>query len=107
MAKKLTQWRKQGQTATSVDYDASTVDYDSSTTPYASSQTAESTVKKRTGWNKAVKRVVKFIKNPASDTNATIYDSNNIYDSTTLTYDSIVVGEPASTSKKPTDWRTA
>lgn len=107
MAKKLTSWRRQGQSAPTVDYDSSSVDYDSDTTPYAGSgEQANSVIKPRTAWNKVAKVLTKFIKNPASDTNATAYDTSTVYDSS-LTYDSIVSGESKSTTKKPTNWRTA
>lgn len=104
MAKQITSWKKTGQTTPTVDFDSASVDYDSSTTPYAGNgQSANSEVKQRTSWDKGAKQVTAFSKNPASDTNNLIYDSNNNYD-VSLTYDGIVANEPASTTKKPTEW---
>lgn len=107
MAKQITNWRKKGRTAPSVDYDDPTVDFDSATTPYAGNgETPASVIKMRTSWGNRVKQLTRFIINPASDTNEYAYNSTALYNST-QTYNGIVVGEPRSTAKKPTAWSNA
>lgn len=107
MAKQLTSWRKKGRTAATVDYDAPTVDFDSATTPYAGNgETPASVIKQTTSWSNRVKQLTRFIINPLAYANDAIYDSARAYD-VAATYDGIVVGEPKSTAKKPTDWSKA
>lgn len=107
MAKQLTQWRKKGRTAPTVNYDDATVDFDSATTPYAGNgETPASIIKQTTSWSKRVKQLTRFIINPASDTNQYLYNSTAAYNSS-QTYNGIVVGEPRSTAKKPTAWSKA
>lgn len=107
MAKQLTSWRKKGRTTPTVDYDSPTVDYDGATTPYAGNgETPASVIKQVTAWGNRVKQLTRFIINPASDTNEYLYNSSALYNSS-QTYNGIVVGEPRSTAKKPTDWSKA
>jgi|SRR5690606_23795093 len=105
MSKKLTSWRKQGQTAPTADFDSSTIDYDSPTQPYAGNgQSANSVVKRRSAWSKAVKRLNVFSKNPGSHAAEYAYNSASIAYNTTRNYNGIVVGLPMSTSKRLTAW---
>lgn len=107
MAKQLTNWRKKGRTAATVDYDAPTVDFDSATTPYAGNgETPASVIKQASSWAKRAKQLTRFIINPASDTNEYLYNSSLAYNST-ATYSGNVSGEPHSTAKKPQLWSRA
>jgi len=107
MAKILSQWRRKGRSAPSVDYDAPAVDYDGSTTPYAGNgETHDSVIKQRSSWGKRAKAVTQFLINPAADTNEYLYNSSQTYNSA-ATYSGIVVGEPHSTAKKPQLWSKA
>lgn len=104
MAKQLTSWRKKGRTQATADYDGSTIDYDSGTQKYAGNgETPSSVIKQRTSWGKRVKQFTRFLINPAAIINEYLYNSTAAYNST-QTYNGIVVGEPHSTSKKPTEW---
>lgn len=104
MTKQLTSWRKKGRTAPTVDYDDATVDYDDAATPYAGNgETPASVIKQRSGWRNRVKQLTSFVKNPAAYANDYFYNSSETYNSS-QTYSGIVVGEPHSTAKKPTNW---
>lgn len=107
MAKQLTKWRRKGNTPATGAYNASTVDYDSATQTYAGNGLSpRSVIKKVTAWGKRAKQLTHFVVNPASYANAQPYDTNRAYD-VAATYDSIVIGEPRSTRKKPTEWSKA
>lgn len=107
MVKLRTTWRKQGRTAPTVDYDDATVDYDGATTRYAGNgETPASVIKQRTLWGKAAKLLTRFVINPAAHTNEQIYNTDRTYN-VDATYSGIVVGEPHSTAKKPTEWSKA
>lgn len=107
MAKQLTNWRKKGRSAPTVDYDDPTVDFDSATTPYAGNgETPASVIKQRSGWRNRAKQLTHFIINPAAVINEYLYNSTAAYNSS-QTYNGIVVGEPHSTGKKPTPWSKA
>lgn len=107
MAKQLTQWRRQGRTQPTINYDSSSIDYDSSTTKYADNgETHDSVIKARTSWTKHVKQTTRFIHNPDALTNDALFDTHRQYN-VAATYDGIVVGEPHSTAKKAMIWRRA
>lgn len=105
MSKKLTSWRKQGQTAQTADFDSSTIDYDSPTQPYAGNgQSAGTVIKRRNAWSKAVKRLNVFSKNPGSHVNEYAYNDAAIAFNTTRNYNGIVIGLPMSSNKRLTAW---
>lgn len=80
MAKQVTQWRKQGRTVASGDYDGATIDYDSSTQRYAGNgETPASVIKRATSWDKRLKNATRFIKNPASNENDRIFNDDKAY----------------------------
>lgn len=107
MAKQLTNWRKKGRSTPTVDYDDATVDYDDASTPYAGNgETPASVIKQRSGWRNRAKQLTHFIINPAAAVNEYFYNSTATYNSS-QTYNGIVVGEPHSTAKKPTNWSKA
>lgn len=107
MVKRRTQWKKQGRSAPTVDYDDSTVDYDDATTPYAGNgETPASVIKQRSLWARSVKPLTRFVINAAAHANEQIYNSDRIYN-VDATYNGIVVGEPYSTAKKPALWSKA
>ncbi len=108
MTKQRTTWKKQGQVTPTVPFNDATVDYDSSTTPFGGSgQSAASIIKPRRTWTKANKVRTNFTKNPASDQNMYTYNDASIAYNSSRTYNGIVAGEPASTTKKPTAWSKA
>jgi hypothetical protein len=107
MVKQRTQWKKQGRSTPTVDYDDSTTDYDGATTPYAGNgETPASVIKRRALWSKAIKPLTHFVINTAAHTNEEIYNTNRVYN-VDATYNGIVVGEPHSTAKKPMIWSKA
>lgn len=107
MTKQITQWRKKGRTAATVDFDSSTTDYDDPTTPYAGNgETPASVIKQRTSWGNRAKQLTRFVVNTLADANRAVFDADETYDAA-VTYDGIVVGEPRSTAKKPTSWSRA
>lgn len=104
MSKITTLWRRKGRTQATADYDGATIDYDEPTQKYAGNgETAVSVIKQRTAWDKKVKQITSFSHNPASEANDQVFDTARVYN-VAATYDGIVVGEPHSTSKKPTAW---
>lgn len=105
MAKQLTTWRKQGQSAASGDYDGASIDYDSSTQSYGgNNQGANSVIKQRTTWEKEAKQRSVFTQNPAADANDYAYNSASIVYNTSRSYNGVVSGESRITTKKPTAW---
>lgn len=107
MVKQRTQWRKQGRSAATVDYDDSTVDYDDATTLYAGNgETPASVIKRRSLWARSVKPLTRFLVNTAAHANEAIYNSDREYN-VDATYSGIVTGEPRSTAKKPNIWSKA
>ena len=106
MPKQPSSWKRQGQTRQGVGYADPSINYDDPDTAYGSSQTSESVIKNRSSWARREKIRSIFSKNAAANVLRQIFDAHEEYDQH-LTYDSIVVGEPRSTTKKPRIWSPA